>query len=66
MRSRLAMLAALLTFAGSMAGFHLTAAAGVPSTGGPDDPAQAAVDEAPVTRVVVDRGCPVGRLWEEA
>lgn len=52
MTSRLALLATLLLFAGSLAGFALTTAA--------------PPGEAPSHRLTADGGCPVGRLWEEA
>jgi hypothetical protein len=58
---RLAVLAAVLTFAGSLAGFKLAAAADAPGRDVRAGPPQG-------TELVVQVGgrCPAGRLWEEA
>ncbi len=61
MTSRLALLAVLLTFAGSIAGFHLTTAAGAP---GPD--VLATPPSGPSEPVRAADACPGERLWEEA
>jgi hypothetical protein len=58
---RLALLAVVLTFAGSIAGFHLAAAADAP---GRDVRASPPVGTEQV--VHVDGRCSAGRLWEEA
>jgi hypothetical protein len=58
---RLAMLAAVLTFAGSIAGFQLAAAADAPGRdvrAGPPEGTEQVVHQ--------DARCPAGRLWEEA
>lgn len=59
---RLALLATLLTFAGSIAGFHLTSAAGAPGREALAEPP--ARGEAQVVRVTDE--CAARRLWEEA
>ncbi len=59
---RLATLAALLIFAGSIAGFHLTSAAGAPGRDALAEPP--ARGETQVVRVADD--CAARRLWEEA
>jgi hypothetical protein len=57
----LATVAAVVTFAGSIAGFHLTTAAGAP---GPD--VLATPPSGPSEPVRAADACPGERLWEEA
>ncbi len=61
MKLELATVAAVVTFAGSIAGFHLTTAAGAP---GPQ--VLASSPSGPSDTVRVPDACPGERLWEEA
>ena len=67
MTSRLPLLAVLLTFAGSLAGFHLTTATAEPVAVTPRAALHPAADMAPSDPATPGDDCPkVGRLWEEA
>ncbi len=59
MKLELATVAAVVTFAGSIAGFHLTTAAGAPDV-------LASPPSGPTEIVKVKAPCPGERLWEEA
>ncbi len=59
MKLELAAVAAVVTFAGSIAGFHLTTAPGAPDV-------LASKPSGPAETVQVPAPCPRERLWEEA
>ncbi len=67
MRSRLSVVAAVLTFAGSLAGFHFATPTAEPVAATPRAELHPAAGAERSDRPAADRDCPEARrLWEEA